>query len=195
MEHKLIEYFSKMTTLSEAEKAILLESMVIETYKKGDCIVQEGKDNENTFFVLEGLVKQSRLVDGEDISTNFYTEMQWIIAPNSFSGQSLSQHSLTCMEGTSVVVGNEAKAITLFKQFPRFETISRQIMETAFLAQQNLTATYITDKPEQRYLRLLDTRPDILQRVPQYDIATYIGVKPESLSRIRKKLHQKNKSN
>lgn len=193
MEHKLIQYFSKITTLSAAEKAILIDSMVIQTFKKGTLIVKEGKDNENTFFVLEGLVRQSRLIDGEDITTNFYTEEQWIIALNSFSGQSLSQHSLTCMEDTAVVVGNEAKAITLFKQFPRFETISRQIMETAFLEQQNLTATYITDKPEQRYLKLLNTRPDILQRVPQYDIATYIGVKPESLSRIRKKLHQKNK--
>jgi hypothetical protein len=52
-------------------------------------------------------------------------------------------------------------------------------------------ASYITDKPEQRYLKLLESRPDIFQRVPQYDIATYIGVKPESLSRIRKKLLKK----
>ena len=51
---------------------------------------------------------------------------------------------------------------------------------------------YITDKPEQRYLKLLQSRPDIFQRVPQYDIASYIGVKPESLSRIRKKLVKKN---
>jgi CRP-like cAMP-binding protein len=95
------------------------------------------------------------------------------------------------MEDTSVVVGNEQKAQELFKQFPRFETISRQIMESVFIQQQNQMTSYITDKPEQRYLKLLETRPDIFQRAPQYDIATYIGVKPESLSRIRKKLHNK----
>jgi hypothetical protein len=64
-------------------------------------------------------------------------------------------------------------------------------METVFLEQQNFLTTFITDKPEQRYLKLLKSRPDIFQRVPQYDIATYIGVKPESLSRIRKKILQK----
>ncbi len=63
-------------------------------------------------------------------------------------------------------------------------------MENVFLEQQNLLTSYITDKPEQRYLKLLETRPDVFQRVPQYDIATYIGVKPESLSRIRKKLQK-----
>ena len=61
-------------------------------------------------------------------------------------------------------------------------------METLFMEQQEQMTSYITDKPEQRYLTLLETRPDIFQRIPQYDIATYIGVKPESLSRIRKKL-------
>ncbi|MFT6036029.1 MAG: Mn-dependent DtxR family transcriptional regulator, partial [Marivirga sp.] len=52
-------------------------------------------------------------------------------------------------------------------------------------------SSYITDKPEQRYLKLVETRPDIFERVPQYDIACYIGVKPESRSRIRKKLQNK----
>jgi Mn-dependent DtxR family transcriptional regulator len=59
------------------------------------------------------------------------------------------------------------------------------------MEQQHLLSSYITDKPEQRYLKLVETRPDIFERVPQYDIACYIGVKPESLSRIRKKLQNK----
>jgi CRP-like cAMP-binding protein len=53
-----------------------------------------------------------------------------------------------------------------------------------------LTA-YLTDSPEQRYLKLLNTRPDLFQRIPQYQLASYLGVKPESLSRIRKRLNQK----
>ena len=65
-------------------------------------------------------------------------------------------------------------------------------METVFMEYQSFMTNYITDKPEQRYLKLLQSRPDIFQRVPQYDIASYIGVKPESLSRIRKKLVKKN---
>ncbi|MFZ4544064.1 MAG: hypothetical protein ACOYOA_08455 [Saprospiraceae bacterium] len=76
----------------------------------------------------------------------------------------------------------------MFKSFPRFETISRIVMETVFAEQMKFMTSYLTDSPEQRYLHLLNTRPNIFQRVPQYQIASYIGVKPESLSRIRKRM-------
>jgi hypothetical protein len=52
-------------------------------------------------------------------------------------------------------------------------------------------ASYITDTPEQRYLKLLQSRPDLIQRIPQYQLASYIGVKPESLSRMRKRIMAK----
>ena len=76
----------------------------------------------------------------------------------------------------------------MFKIFPRFETISRAVIEDYFSKQKNILTAFLTDTPEQRYLKLIQTRPDLFQRVPQYHIASYIGIKPESLSRIRKKL-------
>lgn len=191
MENSLINYFQKISSLSKEEIKVLSESMVIENKPKGSFLVKEGEFTNNTFFIMKGLVKQFKIIDGNEISTNFYSEEQWIISLDNFEGKTASRFNLKCLEDTSVVVGDEHKAQELFKQFPKFETISRQIMETVFMEQQNLMATYITDKPEQRYLKLLKTRPDIFQRVPQYDIASYIGVKPESLSRIRKKIMDK----
>ena len=94
------------------------------------------------------------------------------------------------MEDTTVVIGNETKAQELFKQYPRFETVSRMVMESVFSEQQKTMSAYLTDSPEQRYLRLFETKPDLIQRVPQYQLASYIGVKPESLSRIRKRISQ-----
>lgn len=191
MNNKLINYFLKITTLAADEIKVLAESMVVKEFNKNEYLVEEGQFSNDTFFILNGCVRQFRILDGDDITTNFYTEEQWIISLENFDGKTASKYNLVCMEDTTVVVGDEQKAQKLFKQFPRFETISRQIMETVFSEQQNLLTSYITDKPEQRYLKLLETRPDIFQRVPQYDIATYIGVKPESLSRIRRKLHKK----
>lgn len=194
MNNKLINYFLKITNLTTDEINVLSESMIIKSLPKGHFLLKEGQYNNDTYFILEGLVRQYKLIDGNEITTNFFTEEQWIISLENFKVKTPSKYNLICVEDTSLVIGNEQKAQELFKQFPRFETISRQILETVFFEQQNLMNTYITDKPEQRYLKLLKSRPEIFQRVPQYDIATYIGVKPESLSRIRKKLQTKNQN-
>jgi CRP-like cAMP-binding protein len=191
MKNKFINYFLKITKLNKDEINVLTESMVIKRFPKGSFLLKEGQLSNDTYFILEGCVRQFKIVDGNDITTNFFTEEHWIISLENFETKAPARYSLVCMEDTTVVIGNEQKAQELFKQFPRFETTSRQIMETVFLEQQNFMTSYITDKPEQRYLKLVESRPDIFQRVPQYDIATYIGVKPESLSRIRKKLQKK----
>lgn len=190
MENTLIEYFSKFTQLSKEEEKVLRESMDTQVFKKGEYLLREGQFVKNTFFVLQGCVRQFRIIDGNDITTNIYTEEQWIIG-DSLPEKLAAEHSLISMEDTIVVVGNEQKAREIFEQFPRLEAVSGKIMETAFWELQQQLATYVIEKPEQRYLRLLETRPDLFQRIPQYDLATYIGVKPESLSRIRRKLIHK----
>ncbi len=85
-----------------------------------------------------------------------------------------------------VVEGDEQQGQVLFKHFPRFETISRTIMEAAYADQKEALASYYTDSPEQRYLKLMKSIPDLFQRIPQYQLASFIGVKPGSFSRIRK---------
>jgi CRP-like cAMP-binding protein len=188
MKNKLINYFSKFTKLTADEIKALTDSMVIKEFKQGSFLLKEGQSNTDTFFILEGLVRQYTLTNGEELTTNFFNEEQWIISLTSFSENTISADYLICEETTSVVIGNEKKAQELFGQFPRLETISRAIMEGVFSEQQKNFISYLTDSPEQRYLRLLESRPDIFQRVPQYQIASYIGVKPESLSRIRKRI-------
>lgn len=195
MDNKLINYFLRITDLSINEIEVLTESMVIKEYPKGSFLAKEGQFNVDTYFVLEGCIRQFKIIDGNDVTTNFFTEEQWIISNELADTKSQSDYYLICVEDSSVVIGNEQKAQEIFKQFPHLEIVSRKIMETVFIEQQSFLTTFITDKPEQRYLKLLESRPDIFQRVPQYDIATYIGVKPESLSRIRKKIQQKSRAN
>ncbi len=191
MDNRLINYFRKITRLTTEEIAVLTESMTLKHFRKGEYLLREGQVNNDTYFLLEGLVREFKMMEGNDVTTNFFTEEQWIISLDGFGEKKPSRYNLVCMENTVLVVGNEKKAQELFAQFPNFETVSRRIMETVFEERQHLMTSYITDTAEQRYLHLLKTRPDIFQRVPQYDIATYIGVKPESLSRIRRKLYRK----
>lgn len=188
MENKIVKYFSKITTLSQDEERALEDGMVVTKFKKDAFLLKEGQISIDTYFILEGCIRQYHLIDGEEKTTNFFTEGQWVISLTGLSQNSPSSHNLVCMEETSLVVGNEQKAQELFKQFPRFETLARTVMEKSFAEQQQLMTSYVTDTPEQRYLNLLKLRPDLFQRIPQYLMASYIGVKPESLSRIRKRI-------
>ncbi len=188
MKNRFIQHFSNISPLSDMEANAIRESMCVKTYNRGTFLLKEGQLSIDTYFVLEGCVREFVLTDGEEKTTAFYTEDQWVISLNNFSGPEPVNHNLICMEDTTLVVSNEKEAQDMFKIFPRFETISRAVIEDYFSKQKNILTAFLTDTPEQRYLKLIQTRPDLFQRVPQYHIASYIGIKPESLSRIRKKL-------
>ena len=191
MDNKFVQHFSNITPLSLEEEKAISESMRVETFKKGTMLLREGQVQINSYFILEGCIREYILIDGEEKTTNFFTEEQWVISLSNFSTPSLATHNLVCAEDTTVSVGSEREAQEMFKRFPRFETISRAVVEAAFAEQKQALTAYLTDSPEQRYLKLLNTRPDLFLRIPQYQLASYLGVKPESLSRIRKRLNQK----
>lgn len=188
MKNKFIDYFSRISPLSKEEADAIAESMQTKKFKKGDFLVKEGQFSTKTYFILEGCVREYVLTDDEEKTTNFFTEEQWAISLNSFAPQKAVRHNWICVEDTWVVEGDEQQGQALFKRFPRFETISRTIMEAAFAKQKESLTSYYTDSPEQRYMKLMKSRPGLFERIPQYHLASYIGVKPESLSRIRKRI-------
>ena len=133
-------------------------------------------------------MRQYYLVDGEEKTNNFFTESQWVISLSNMNQSAASTHFLDCCTDCTLLVGNSEKGEAIYKRFPELETVSRKLMEKVFLEQQQIMASFITDSPETRYLKLLQSRPKLIQKIPQYQIASYIGIKPESLSRIRKRL-------
>ncbi|HOY42515.1 MAG: Crp/Fnr family transcriptional regulator [Chitinophagales bacterium] len=191
MDNKLINYFNQIMPLTTEEITAISETMTIKSYKKGSILLREGETSSEAYFVLEGCVRQYYLVDGSEKTNNFFTEEQWVVSIKSISQGIPSDHYIDCCTDVKLVVGNRKKEDALYKQFPKLESISRKVMEKIFSEQQEIMAAYLNDTPEQRYLKLLEKRPDLFQIVPQFQIASYIGVKPESLSRIRKRLLRK----
>ncbi len=96
------------------------------------------------------------------------------------------------MEDCLVVVGNDERGNQLIARFPEFQKLAQIILEQEIVRQQRKLSDYLKNSPEEKYLNLLENQKDLINRVPQYHLASYIGVKPESLSRIRKRLANKN---
>lgn len=191
MRDKLVRYFAALSPLSEAEAAAISASAVVVEYPKGAVLLREGQVSANTYFVLAGLVRQYILVDGDEKTTAFFSPEQWVISLNGMAEPEPSAHYWVCEEASTLVVGNEGAAQKLFTDHPRLESIARLVLERTFSDYQQAMAAYVLATPEQRYLRLLETRPDLIQQIPQYQLASYIGVTPESLSRIRKRISRR----
>jgi CRP-like cAMP-binding protein len=187
MENELVKYVSKFMTLTAEEKRAIEENIAIRTFKKGTVLLKEGEISTKCYFNLKGLVMQYYLVDAEEKATFFYLEEQAINSFESATQKIPAKHYLVCLEDTTLVVGDLEEELDFYKKYPRFEAFSRMMVQDDFGKAQEHMAHFITSSPEQRYLHLLKTQPQLMNRVPQYHLASYLGITPESLSRIRKR--------
>lgn len=188
MEHILVQFMSQLTSLTDEETNSIIESFPIRTYEKGHLLLKAGKIAKDAFFVINGCIREYELSDGEELTTAFYTEEQSAINFNSQVNKVPSTKYFECTEKTTVAILNSEKEKSLYQKHPRFERFCREGMEQMMGNQQEALSKFIVSGPKERYLELLNQRPGLINRVPQYQIASYLGIKPETLSRIRKKI-------
>jgi CRP-like cAMP-binding protein len=188
MDTDLAEFLLSFSLLNTEDREAIGKNLVVHSFKKGAVLLQEGEISAECFFILKGCVRQYYLVDGDEKTTAFFTERQAVTSYLSYVNQVASKHYFVCNEDTKMIVGNLAQENEMYKMFPKLVEITRMMMEQDLGKTQEDFAAFITSSPEKRYLDLADNRPDLLNRVPQHQIASYIGVTPESLSRIRKRL-------
>jgi len=187
LEEKLIKCILEAPLRKEVVDA-LVDTIQIRTYEAGDILLRAGQIAVECYHNLQGCVRQYYLVDGEEVTTFFYTEGQNIGSYASTTRREPARHYLTCVEETALAVLTPKQENELYRKFPRLESLARAGMEEQLGDYQEMLANYITTTPEERYLDLMENRPELLNRVPQYQLASYIGVKPESLSRIRRRI-------
>ena len=169
----------------------ILSLIPIMQLKKGTILLSEGEIGNACYSILKGCVRQYYLIDGNERTTFFYTEGHSIYAQASSTTQTPIKHYLCCVEDTILTMFTRENEKELFEKFPQFETLSRKGLEMELMNYQEMLASYITTSPEERYSNLLKNRPELLNRVPHHQLASFIGIKPESLSRIRKRIMQK----
>lgn len=192
MQNEIVKYLSKYIAISENLKKIITESSLVKVYKKRTVLLKQGAYANESYLVLKGCIRCYYLIDGVEKTTAFYTE-ECVLTPTSNGKNILSEYYLECTEDTVAAVGNAITEGDMFKKYPELESVCRVLSEVFLAKNQESFNSYIISSFEERYLKLLNDRSDLLQRVPQYQIASYLGVTPESLSSLRKRLMNKEK--
>ena len=187
----LIDHLNKYVPLSKEEAKYLRVHLPVKTFDKGDYLLRQGTVSNAFFYIIKGCVRLFYEVGEEERTAFFYTETQFVSSYESFTRQVPARHNVQCIEETTVAIVPHDQTYKIPENFPKFEVISRILQEEELIIYQNIIASFITLSPEQRYLKLLEEQPELFQRIPQHHLATYIGVKAESLSRIRKRILDK----
>lgn len=192
MKNILFDFISKYVTLTEEEQNAIVSLDIFHSVKKGTTLLKEGQLSRDSYFVLKGCIRVYYVFDGREITTAFYTEMDALTPPCVIS-KTPSEYYISCSEDTILTITNPDIVVEVNNKFPKFEIMCRLLSEELLAKQQIDFDEFKTSSPEKRYLNLLEKRPDLVQRVPQHQLASYLGIKPESLSRLRARILEKSR--
>jgi hypothetical protein len=192
MQDILFDFISKYISLTEEEKNAIISLDLFRSVKKGTILLEEGQKSKDEYFVLKGCIRKYYVIDGEEKTTAFFTEMEGL-TPHCTKNNAPSEYFISCIEDSILTVTNPNMGVEVNAKFPKFEIMCRMLSEELLAKQQINFDEFKTSSPEQRYLNLLQARPDLIQRVPQHQLASFLGIKPQSLSRLRARIFEKNK--
>ncbi|OZI10966.1 cyclic nucleotide-binding protein [Bacillaceae bacterium SAS-127] len=193
MKKILMKYMTQFTKLSEEEQQAIVKELCMEEYKKGTVLLRQGDVPTKCYFVLKGCVRQYSVDEaGKEVTSNFYTEEQAIANFNHHKQDQSSAYSFICLEDCILVVGDLDAEKDMYNKHTELETMTRKMIEEKLGEVQDELASFIASTPEERYRALLQKRPCLIERVPQHQLASYLGITPESLSRIKKRINKGN---
>ena len=189
MQHPIIKVVSQTVALLPQEEVFILSYFTKRHYKRNEILMQEGAMAQHIFFVELGGLQQFYVDDnGIEHTCNFIFENEFITDLESFSKKMPATASIKALEPTICYNITCTHLMELIETSPATKEFFRIIVENVAAEGIRRTRAFQSASPEKSFLELLEKRPDIFQRVPQRYIAQYLGIAPESLSRIKKRL-------
>ncbi|MBN8705369.1 MAG: Crp/Fnr family transcriptional regulator [Bacteroidetes bacterium] len=179
-------------TLTDEEFALFCRHSFVKSFDRKTLLSQEGEHCKYVYFLVKGSAYSYIVNDhGDKHAIQFALEGYWITDQYSFFSNRPGMYSIETLEPTEALVVNKENFEKICQSSHMFEHFFRILIQNAFVAlQYRLARTNSTDA-EHRYLEFSQLHPEFVQRIPQYLIATYLGIKPQSLSRIRKELAER----
>ena len=187
--YPLIKHFSNYLPLNEKEINELKSCIKERIIKRRQYILQEGDICKHYSFVNEGCFKMYKVdANGKEHNLQFAIENEWIADIGSFHSENSSELYIEAIEQSIVLQIEKADLLYLYTHYPKFDRNFRVIIENEFIALQQRVLHNISSTAEERYLDFSEKQPNLFNRISNVQIASYLGVTPEFLSSIRKKI-------
>jgi len=188
MHSELLSLLNKIVKLNEIEEQLIVSSFTLISLDKGDFFLREGNICKYVGYLKKGLIRYYVLKNGEASTFEFTKEGDFVSDYTSFNTHTISKQNIEAIEDCELLVIDRMKLQDIFKITSNGNLIGRLIIEHRFkIMVDQLLAVYMQNS-EERYQKFLTEYADLSQRIPQYMIASFVGVQPPSLSRIRKRL-------
>lgn len=184
-----IDHLRKHITLTDDEIQVLSTYIKIKAFTKKEFLHEEGQICKANYFVEQGLLRMFYINNkGVEQITQFALENWWISDYMSFIFQNPGQFYIQAIEKSEVVLIEHPKQEELFKRLPQLERYFRIMTQRAYAASQMRVKYYHDYSKEENYRQFVSLFPQFIQRIPQYMLASYLGLTPEYLSELRKKI-------
>ena len=182
---------SFLTDLTDNEIQVIESLLIRKTIPAKTQLVPYNKKTDELFIIEKGCIRKYCIKDGQEITIFITVEGQFAVEYVSFMSGSYSQNILETIEECEVFVLKKKDLDELYLSIPKLNEAIRKILENILLDTQTMLNEFIMLSPEDRYINFLKKKPHLLNRIPQYIIASYLGISATSLSRIRKRITSK----
>jgi CRP/FNR family transcriptional regulator, anaerobic regulatory protein len=184
---KIIQAFNHIVQLSDKDCSNLSEILHTTTLNKGEHWIMEGKKNYNVAFIVEGYLRKFYSKEGKEITDFFYFENDFSVDLPSILGNTYPQANIVAMQKSTLTTFLYYDFNELCKQSHTLEHLHRVLVELTFLRFYKRSVSFILQTPMERYNDLMVIYPNVFQKAAQYHIASYLGISPQHLSRLRGK--------
>ncbi|WP_221284833.1 Crp/Fnr family transcriptional regulator [Mucilaginibacter sp. SP1R1] len=189
MNNPLIKFLQLLRYISEADSAIITSHFEHKYFKEGDYLFKGHRVCNELFFVCKGVLRIVTTNEkGIDITHFFYKENQISTILQSFNEGTPTEPGIQACCDAEVLVITKSKLLALYQQLPYMKGIIDKINQQHLIEKVRVRNSYLGEDAENQYKLFIMQQPDIALRVPLKDVASYLGITPQSLSRIRKNI-------
>lgn len=185
---RLRQRFDALSPQTDDEWLRFLPIVESVAYEKNEFLIQAGQVEQYIYYVVEGMVRLSINDNGKDISLDFIFSDDFASAYSSFLTGQPTAFTVQALTDVQAIRFSRTNLLSLYDQSHKAERIGRLIAEHAFLRKTRREVQFLTSNAKQRYVQLLEQNPLLVQTISVRHLASYLGIEPESLSRIRREV-------